>query len=33
MGEFAMAYAEQTRRDHAALVAAIKSGRLAAEPG
>jgi uncharacterized protein (DUF2252 family) len=33
MLEFAEAYADQTERDHAALVAAIESGRLAAESG
>jgi hypothetical protein len=31
--DFANAYADQTERDHAALVAAIKSGRVAAETG
>lgn len=30
IGEFALAYAEQTRRDHAALVEAVKSGRVKA---
>ena len=30
IGEFALAYADQTVRDHAALVAAVKSGRLKA---
>jgi hypothetical protein len=30
---FANAYADQTERDHAALVAAVKSGRLPAETG
>ena len=33
MAEFAVAYADQTERDHAALVAAIKSGRVAAASG
>ena len=28
---FAMAYADQTERDHAALLAAVKSGRVAAD--
>ncbi|MGE5151933.1 MAG: DUF2252 domain-containing protein [Rhodospirillaceae bacterium] len=32
IGQFAMGYAKQTVSDHAALVSAIKSGRLAAEP-
>jgi uncharacterized protein (DUF2252 family) len=30
IGAFAMSYADQTERDHAALVAAIRSGRIAA---
>ena len=30
MGDFALAYADQTIRDHAALVAAVKKGRLKA---
>jgi uncharacterized protein (DUF2252 family) len=30
---FAVAYADQTERDHAALCAAVKSGRVAADPG
>lgn len=30
LGEFAMAYAEQTERDHAALLQAVRSGRLEA---
>jgi uncharacterized protein (DUF2252 family) len=30
---FATAYADQTERDHAALVEAVKSGRVSAEPG
>jgi len=30
IGEFAMAYADQTLRDHAALVAAVKAGRIEA---
>jgi uncharacterized protein (DUF2252 family) len=33
IGEFADAYADQTERDHAAFVAAIKAGRVPAEPG
>lgn len=33
IADFAVTYADQTERDHAALVAAIKSGRVAAEPG
>jgi uncharacterized protein (DUF2252 family) len=33
VGEFAAAYADQNERDHAALVAAIRSGRITAEPG
>ena len=33
ISKFAMAYAGQTERDHAALVKAVKSGRIAAEPG
>ena len=32
IGQFALAYARQTESDHAALVDATKSGRLAAEP-
>ena len=32
IGQFAMGYAKQTVSDHAALVSAIKSGRLLAEP-
>jgi uncharacterized protein (DUF2252 family) len=32
VGEFAMAYADQTASDHAALVAAIAEGRVAARP-
>jgi uncharacterized protein (DUF2252 family) len=32
IGQFALEYAKQTVSDHAALVSAIKSGRLAAEP-
>jgi len=31
--KFATAYADQTERDHAALVAAVKSGRIVAETG
>jgi hypothetical protein len=30
IGKFALAYAEQTVRDHAALVAAVKAGRIKA---
>ena len=30
IGKFALAYAEQTVRDHAALVAAVNSGRVKA---
>jgi sugar/nucleoside kinase (ribokinase family) len=30
IGEFALAYADQTVRDHAALVAAVKEGRVEA---
>ena len=30
MGAFALAYADQTRNDHAALVKAIRSGRIEA---
>jgi Uncharacterized protein conserved in bacteria (DUF2252) len=33
MSDFAVAYADQTERDHASLVAAIKSGRVTAESG
>ena len=33
MGEFATTYADLTERDHAALTAAIASGRIAAESG
>ena len=33
IGEFAVAYADQTERDFAAFTAAIQSGRLAAESG
>ena len=33
MATFAEAYADQTERDHAALLAAIKSGRIPAEHG
>jgi hypothetical protein len=33
IGRFAVAYADQTEQDHAAFVAAIRSGRLPAEPG
>jgi hypothetical protein len=31
--DFAEAYAEQTDRDYAALVRAVKQGRIKAEPG
>ena len=30
IGEFALAYADQNERDHAALVAAVKAGRIEA---
>ena len=30
IGDFALAYADQTERDHAALVAAVKAGRIKA---
>jgi hypothetical protein len=30
IGEFALAYADQTERDHAALAAAAKAGRVQA---
>ena len=33
MTEFAVAYADRTEADHADLVAAVKSGRIAAEMG
>jgi hypothetical protein len=33
IGDFAVAYADQTERDYAALVKAVKSGRIAAETG
>jgi uncharacterized protein (DUF2252 family) len=33
IADFAMAYADQTERDYEALVAAVESGRLAAETG
>ncbi|TJZ50152.1 DUF2252 domain-containing protein [Streptomyces piniterrae] len=33
MAEFAVAYADRTEADHAVLVAAVKSGRIAAEMG
>jgi hypothetical protein len=32
IGQFALAYARQTESDHAALLAAIKAGRLPSEP-
>jgi hypothetical protein len=31
--QFAVAYADQNQRDHQALVDAVKSGRITAEPG
>jgi hypothetical protein len=33
IADFAEAYAEQTERDHAALVAAVKSDRITAQTG
>ncbi len=33
IADFAEAYADQTERDHAALLAAIKDGRVQAEVG
>jgi predicted alpha/beta hydrolase len=33
IGDFAVKYADQTERDYEALVAAVKSGRIAAETG
>lgn len=33
IGDFAVAYADQTERDHQALVRAVKTGRIAAETG
>ena len=33
LAAFAIAYADQTERDHQALVAAVKSGRIQAETG
>jgi hypothetical protein len=33
LGDFAVAYADQNERDHAAFVAAIRAGRIAADPG
>ncbi|MEU1401651.1 DUF2252 domain-containing protein [Streptomyces sp. NPDC005728] len=33
MADFAVAYADRTEADHAALVAAVRSGRIAAETG
>ena len=33
IAEFAIAYADQTERDHQALAAAVKSGRIQAETG
>jgi hypothetical protein len=32
LADFAVAYADRTEADHAELVAAIRSGRIAAEP-
>jgi hypothetical protein len=33
IADFAVAYADQTERDHQVLVAAIESGRIVAETG
>jgi predicted alpha/beta hydrolase len=33
IGDFAVAYADQTERDYQALVEAVKSGRITAETG
>ena len=33
LSDFAVAYADQTERDHAALVQAISDGRVAAQTG
>ena len=33
LADFAVAYADQTERDHQALVATVKSGRIAAQTG
>jgi hypothetical protein len=33
IADFAVAYADQTERDHQALVEAIESGRVVAETG
>ena len=33
VGEFAVAYADQTEQDHQALVDAVKTGRIIAETG
>jgi thiamine monophosphate kinase len=33
LARFADAYADQTERDHEALLRAVSTGRLAAEPG
>jgi Uncharacterized protein conserved in bacteria (DUF2252) len=33
IADFAETYADQTERDHAALCAAVKSGRIAADAG
>ena len=33
LASFAAAYADQTERDHAALVAAVRAGKLEAQAG
>ena len=33
IGKFSVAYADQNERDYQALVDAVKSGRITAEPG
>ena len=33
IGDFSVAYADQNERDHAALLAAVKDGRITAEQG
>ena len=33
VASFAVAYADRTEADHAALTAAVRSGRIASEPG
>ena len=33
IGDFAVAYADQTEKDYEVLVKAVKSGRIAAETG